>query len=268
MPRAADRVLLSTGVIVEYVDIGARANEALVLLPGLGDSWRSYELVLQHLPTTLRAIAVSQRGHGDSDKPEQGYSVQHLADDVKAFLDALAIERAVIAGHSSASLVARRFALDHPGRVSGLVLEASFIKLNEGARQFGARLAMLEDPVPMAFAREFASVTSGRPVSPEFLETMINESLKVPARVWRRTVSSMLEYDDSPELGKLGTTTLALWGDSDGIVDRAATDELLRSIPRSRLIAYEGVGHTPHWEDPARFARDVAAFIDIGVTSA
>jgi pimeloyl-ACP methyl ester carboxylesterase len=174
----------------------------------------------------------------------------------------------VVAGHSSASLVARRFALDHPDKVSGLVLEASFVKVDLGATELGARLARLEDPIPSSFVREFASATSGRPVSAEFVDAMINESLKVPARVWRQTMSSVLDYDDSSELGKLNTRTLVLWGENDGIVDQAATDELLTSIPRSRLIAYEGIGHTPHWEDPARFARDVTAFIEMGVDSA
>src|SRR6185503_12010181 len=93
-------------------------------LPGPTDSWRSYEPVLDHLPG-IRAISVSQRGHGESDKPATGYGVEDFAADVVPLLDALGIERAVLVGHSGSCLVARRVALDHPDRVAGLVLEAS-----------------------------------------------------------------------------------------------------------------------------------------------
>jgi len=255
------KVLLATQVSIAYVDIGPRSSDVLVLLPGLSDSWRSYELVLAHLPSTFRTIAVSQRGHGDSDKPDRGYTVRHFADDLNGLLDALAIRRAVIAGHSSASVVARRFALDHPERVAGLVLEGSFVKLGEGAAQFGARVGSLEDPISQEFARDFASATSGRPVSKEFLDAMIEESLKTPARVWRETFASLLDYDDSAEAAKLDVRTLVIWGDKDAIIDRTATIALARSIRDSKLVVYEGIGHTPHWEDPARFAHDVAAFM-------
>ena len=262
---APTKVALSTQVALSLVDLGdRRSRDVLVLLPGLGDSWRSYELVLPHLPSTFRTIVVSQRGHGNSDKPESGYTVRDFAADLNALLDALAIRRAVIAGHSSASIVARRFALDHPERIAGLVLEGSFVKLGEGAAQFGARVALLEDPISREFARDFASATFGRPVSKEFLDAMIEESLKAPARVWRETFASLFDYDDSAEAAKLDVRTLVIWGDKDAIIDRTATDALARSIRDSKLVVYEGIGHTPHWEDPARFAHDVAAFVQAG----
>lgn len=261
MPPTPGKVMLATHVSLAYVDVGPRSTDVLVLLPGLSDSWRSYELVLPHLPTTFRTIAVSQRGHGDSDKPEKGYTVRDFAADLKALLDALAIPKAVIAGHSSASIVARRFALDHPERIAGLVLEGSFVKLGEGAAQFGARVASLEDPISREFTRDFVSATFGRPVAKEFVDAMIEESLKAPARVWRETFASLLDYDDSAEAAKLEVRTLVIWGDKDAIIDRTATDALARSIRDSKLVVYEGIGHTPHWEDPVRFAHDVAAFV-------
>jgi pimeloyl-ACP methyl ester carboxylesterase len=263
VPPTPARVPLATHVTLAYVDVGPRSSDALVLLPGLADSWRSYELVLPHLPSTFRTIAVSPRGHGDSDKPERGYTVRHFADDLNALLEALAIRRVVIAGHSSASLVARRFALDHPAKIDGLVLEGSFVKLGEGAARFGARLASLEDPISRDFARDFASATFGRPVPNQFIDAMIDENLKTPARVWRETFNSLLDNDDSAELAKLDVRTLVIWGDKDAIIDRTATDALVRSIRNSKLVVYEGVGHTPHWEDPTRFARDVAAFMEV-----
>ena len=264
MPLTPATVKLGTHVSLEYVDVGEHTGNVLVLLPGLSDSWRSYELVLPHLPSTFRAIAVSQRGHGDSDKPETGYTVRDFATDLNALLDALSIRRAVIAGHSSASLVARRFALDHAEKTAGLVLEGSFVRLGEGAKPFATKLASLQDPIPLAFARDFAGSAFSRPVAKEFLDAMIDENVKAPARVWRETFASLLDYDDSAELTTLGVNTLVIWGDQDAIIDRMATEALVRSIRDSKLVVYEGIGHTPHWEEPARFARDVAAFVEQG----
>jgi pimeloyl-ACP methyl ester carboxylesterase len=81
--------------------------------------------VFERIPPSIRVVAVSQRGHGDSDKPALGYGVEHFAADVVPVLDVLGIERAVLAGHSGSCMVARRVAIDHPDRIAGLVLESS-----------------------------------------------------------------------------------------------------------------------------------------------
>jgi pimeloyl-ACP methyl ester carboxylesterase len=101
------RVTLGTGITLSYAAAGDAAGPCVVFLPGPTDSWRSYEPVLQQLPRSIRALAVSQRGHGDSDTPPNGYRVEDFAGDVPALLDALGVERAVLAGHSGSC---RRFA--------------------------------------------------------------------------------------------------------------------------------------------------------------
>lgn len=260
---APRRIRLSTQLTLSYVDVGdPRAKDVVVLLPGLGDSWRSYEPVLPHLPASIRTIAISQRGHGDSDKPQTSYSVRDYAADLSLLLDALVVPRAVVAGHSSASLAARRFALDHPERVSGLVLEGSFVEVGGKAAAVGAAFAALKDPMSREFVRDFVGGTFARPVPRAFVDAMIEENLKAPARVWRETFAALLEFDDSAELAALRAPTLIVWGDRDTIIDREATETLARSIRSSSLLAYEGVGHTPHWEEPDRFARDVVAFVE------
>ncbi|MCC6747923.1 MAG: alpha/beta hydrolase [Deltaproteobacteria bacterium] len=263
MTPVQQTVVLGTKLRLSYVDLGdSRSKEVLVLLPGLSDSWRSWELVLRHLPTSLRVIAVSQRGHGESDKPDAGYSVRDYARDLEALLEALGLARVVVAGHSSASLVARRFAMEHRERVAGVVLEGSFVRLaGPAVEAAGRRIRDLTDPIDPAFVRDFAAGTFARPVDQTFVEAMIAESLKVPARVWSQTFRSLLDDDDLAELATLEAPTLIVWGDQDAIVDRAATDALVRAVRSSRLVQYHGVGHTAHWEVPEQFARDVAAFV-------
>ena len=58
---------------IPYVEQGDPAGVPLVLLHGYSDSWRSWEPVLAHLPHTVHAFAITQRGHGDADRPIDGY---------------------------------------------------------------------------------------------------------------------------------------------------------------------------------------------------
>src|SRR5262245_39284010 len=67
---------LFTGVTVEYVENGALGGTPLLLLHGLSDSWHSFLPLLPHLPSSVRALAFSQRGHGKSSKPRNDYRLE------------------------------------------------------------------------------------------------------------------------------------------------------------------------------------------------
>ena len=77
-------VTLSSGVTLQYADRGRASGMPLLFLHGATDSWRSFEPVLDRLPGTLRGLAITQRGHGHSSKPENGYCYVNFADDVVA----------------------------------------------------------------------------------------------------------------------------------------------------------------------------------------
>ena len=117
---------LASGVRLPYVEQGDSDGVPVVLLHGVTDSLRSWEPVLPYLPSSIRAFAVTQRGHGDADRPAAGYHPRDFAADVVAFLDAVGIERAVLAGHSMSSYIAERVASEHPERVLGVVLVGGF----------------------------------------------------------------------------------------------------------------------------------------------
>ena len=110
----SESVTLESGLNLSYAEHGTESGPAVVMLPGPTDSWRSYASVLDSLPRWIRAIAVSHRGHGDSDKPNTGYRVQDFAADAVEFLNALEIDRAVLVGHSGSCLVTRNVALGDP----------------------------------------------------------------------------------------------------------------------------------------------------------
>ncbi|MBI4935140.1 MAG: alpha/beta hydrolase [Actinobacteria bacterium] len=262
--RKAASVTLESGLKLSYAEQGTGSAPPVLLLPGPTDSWRSYEPVLDRLPHWIRAIAVSMRGHGDSDKPEGGYGVEAFASDVVEFLNALEIDRAMLVGHSGSCLVARRVALDHPSRVAGLILEASPTSLcTDAARQFVSSVVVgLSDPIDPDFARSFVAETSSESVAPEVVDMLVAETLKVPARVWHAMFLGLLDYDDTSELASVDAPTLLIWGDDDALVSREMQQVLTDRIPHAALSVYHAVGHTPRWDDPQRFSEDLAAFVE------
>ncbi len=260
----ATTVTLRSGFDLSYATHGSESGLAVLLLPGPTDSWRSYEPILDRLPHWIRAIAASQRGHGDSDKPESGYGVEDFAGDVIDLLDALALDRAVLVGHSGSCPVARRVAIDHPARVAGLVLEASPTCLrNEAALQFVTSVVLnLADPIDPEVARSFITDTSSMNVAPAMVDMLVDEALKVPARVWHAMFTELVDYDDTRELTRVAAPTRLIWGDRDALVSREMQDELAAHLPHAELIVYPGAGHTPRWEDAQRFSQDLVTFVE------
>jgi non-heme chloroperoxidase len=256
---------LPNGVTLQYVERGKASGVPVIFLHGVTDSCRSFEPLLDRLPDTIRALAITLRGHGASSKPDDGYRYADMAEDLRAFMDALALPAAVIVGHSMGGMVAQRFAATHPDRVAGLVLMGTFRTIHGHAavqEMWDAALSTLSDPVDPGFVREFQVSTLARPVPPEFLEIVVGESLHVPARVWRDTFKGFLETEDfSHELAGVAAPTLIAWGELDTYAVRADQDALREAIPGSRLVTYPGAGHAFHWEDPGRFAADLVAFV-------
>src|SRR5512134_1726307 len=101
---------LPANVRLPYVEQGDESGVPVVMLHGVTDSWHSFELVLPRLPESIRAFALTQRGHGDASRPDSGYRYTDLAADVAAFMDVHQLKSAVVVGHSMGSSVAQRFA--------------------------------------------------------------------------------------------------------------------------------------------------------------
>jgi pimeloyl-ACP methyl ester carboxylesterase len=250
---------LANGLRLPYVERGDPSGIPVVLLHAFADSWRSFESVLPRFPRSIHALAATQRGHAEADRPSCGYGLAEFSADVGAFLDAVGLEAAVIVGSSSGGYVAQRFAIDHPERTLGLVLIGTPRSLRDKptAAEFARTVAGLRDPIDPVFVREFVQSTVSGAVPAAFLENMIGESLKVPAHVWNATVHGLLEAVPPTETGLIAAPTIILWGDRDAFLPRGDQEGLAAAIPGSRLVVYEGAGHAVHWEEPERVAADV-----------
>jgi non-heme chloroperoxidase len=257
-------VELPNRVRLPYVEQGDSSGVPVLLLHAIADSWRSFEPVLSHLPESIHTFALTQRGHGDASRPASGYSVHDFAADLAAFMDALHLEAAVVVGGSSGGFIARRFAIDNPERTLGLVLLGSpaILRNKPGVLEmWDSTISKLTDPLSPDLVREFAEGTLTRPVPQAFLETIVRENLKAPARVWKDTFEGLLEDDSLGELDKIKVPTLIVWGDQDAILPRSDQESLAAAIPGSQILVYPGAGHAFYWEEPGRVASDLAAFI-------
>jgi pimeloyl-ACP methyl ester carboxylesterase len=108
------------GVKLHYLDWGGK-GESMLFLHGMGDTPHRYDDFAPRLTNQFRVLGLTRRGHGESEIPETGYETATLVEDIRQFLDALKIQRAVLAGHSFAGDELTRFAVVHPDRVIKLI---------------------------------------------------------------------------------------------------------------------------------------------------
>ncbi|HST62927.1 MAG TPA: alpha/beta hydrolase [Longimicrobium sp.] len=254
-------VTLPSGVRLQYAETGHADGEPVILLHGYTDSWYSFSRVLPLLAPKYRAIALSQRGHGDSDRPGS-YTGDDYAADVDALMEALGIERATVVGHSMGSFVAQTVAIRYPERVEKLVLIGSgTVAGNEVIVGLNDFVQTLTDPVDSTFVYEFQASTIFYPVPQPFLDTVVAESRKLTADVWKGALDGLIGTVNAPRLGEIQTPTLVVWGDQDGIFLRADQDALVAAIPNATLSVYPQTGHALHWERPREFTRELEKFI-------
>ena len=263
-------VTLANGVRLEIAEKGPREGIPVVMLHGITDSRRSFEPIWDHLPTDWHAIAVSQRGHGASDQRPTEYSTNAFAGDIALLADVLGLAPMVVVGHSMGSSVALQLAADRPDLVRALVGIGTFARYGDkpDLRAFrDSDVAALQDPVPDAIAREFQVSTLANRIDEAMLEVMVSESRKVPARIWRAAFDGLLEDRFCAGIPTIQSPVLLVWGSADGYAHRADQDVLRSALPNARLLMYEEVGHALHWEQPLRFANDLADFVmSLGAT--
>ena len=224
--------------------------------------------MLPLLSPSYHAFAPDQRGPGDSDRPQCCYTLDDFAADVDAFMDAVGDDEATLVGHSGGTLIAQRVALDYPHRVSRLVLISSAVTLrdNEAVMGLGEEMLALEDPISPEFVREFQESTIYHPVPEELLDTVVSESLKLPAHVWHDYMEGViltviLTPNHAARLGEINVPTLILWGEHDAIFPREEVERLASTIPDATLKVYPETGHAVHWERPEEVVRNLEEFM-------
>jgi pimeloyl-ACP methyl ester carboxylesterase len=130
------------GVRLEYLDWGGK-GPPLILLAGLGCTAHIFDNIGPELTKDFHVIALTRRGVGASDKPERGYDMPTLVEDIRQAMDALVIDQAIVAGHSFGAREAAALAIAYPDRVSKVIyldgaynLTPDLMKADEDMNQF------------------------------------------------------------------------------------------------------------------------------------
>jgi len=116
------------GIRLHYLDWGGN-GPILLFLAGMGCNAHIFDHLAARFTDQFRVLALTRRGHGESDHLETGYDINTLTEDIRLFLDALKIDRVILAGHSMAGVEMSHFAAIHPERLLRLVyLDAAYYR--------------------------------------------------------------------------------------------------------------------------------------------
>ena len=225
----------------------------LLLVHGAGGSHRHWPLEALALPAR-RVIAVDLPGHGESPGPSRR-TVAGYARDLLAFLDALALPRAVVVGHSMGGAIALTLALDAPGRVAGLGLVSTGARL----RVSPAILQATADPAAFAGAVEVMTDWTLGPGASPALRREFGEGLRrLPAEVAHGDFCACDAFDVRERLGEIRVPTEVVCGDADRSTPPRYSEFLQAHIAGARLHLIPGAGHLVALEAPAPTAAALA----------
>ncbi|RIK42806.1 MAG: alpha/beta hydrolase [Chloroflexi bacterium] len=255
-------VELASGRQVHYWEQGS--GPVLLLIAGLGSPKGSWAAAMARLSDTFRCIAIDNRDAGENVEERAGYSIADMADDCAAFLRALGIERASVAGSSMGGFIALHLTLNYPLLVDRLILVGTAAAVPSGiAAPVEADWA--PDTLERARRRLPQTVAPGFfEAHPERLEEMAAETAQnnmTFAGYARQSAAITETHDVRSRLEEILQPTLVVHGDADAAVPLAAGEELARGIAHARLEVLPNVGHLPHRETPDAFAALVREFL-------
>ena len=192
-------------------------GQPMVLLHGNGEDSSYFVHQIAHFSKGYRVIAIDTRGHGQSPRGEKPFAIKQFAEDLKDFLDARNIAKAIILGFSDGGNIALEFALNFPERVEKLILN--------GANLFPSGVkAMYQWPIEVGYriAKLFSNKSEKAKQNAEMLGLMVNEP-----------------HIDPSELARLTMPVLVVAGTKD-MIKESHTRLIYKSLPNAQLVFVEG----------------------------
>jgi pimeloyl-ACP methyl ester carboxylesterase len=235
-----------------------------LLLHGIGNYGRYWDLFADAVAGRLALIAPDARGHGESGRPSDGYAPADFAADALAVLDAVRIERAVVVGHSMGGLHSITLAARHPERVRGLVIvDASPDPLPEGA----GRARRLLKGRPARFRDRDEAHAYLERTSPGYAAAVYENRLAFAFReedgglVWRsdpaaleRIMTGRMPTEDRWDaLASIACPTLVVRGTRSNVLSEEVAHEMVQSLADGRLMEVEA-GHNVPLDRPRELA--------------
>jgi pimeloyl-ACP methyl ester carboxylesterase len=261
----------------------AGSGPAILLIHGIGDNSTTWNTIQANLAQRFTVIAPDLLGHGQSDKPRADYSVAAYANGMRDLLSVLDIERVTIVGHSLGGGVAMQFAYQFPQLVERLILVSAGgvtkdvnVLLRLASLPMGSEaLALLRLPL-MLPAVQIAGQIVGRAIGttglghdlPNMLRVLHDLPEPTASAAFSRTLRAVVDWRGQivTMLDRCYLTQAIpvqiVWGTKDVVLPARHAWMAHAAMPGSRLEIFEGSGHFPFHDDPARFIDVVQRFID------
>jgi len=240
----------------------------VVMVSGLGASARDWGPLADCLARRARVIAFDNRGAGRSVAAKQPFTLERMAQDTVAVIEACGLSSVNLVGMSMGGMIAQLVAITRPELVKRLILIAT----HSGAKSAvpstpEARAAMFpEEKLPREehVRRQYAVY-----VAPSFrartdaFERMMKVRLEnlIPLDMWQLQLQAILGSERTEQLGEIRAPTLVIHGRLDTLVPFANGEKLRDLIPGARLLALDDCGHIISWEKPDEAAAAIVEFV-------
>ena len=229
----------------------------LIMLHGWKNDVSSFWEVTNLLKDQFTIWLIDLPGFGRSDIPKKAFSVSDYSNIIKEFIEKLEIEKPTLLGHSVGGRIALKLASQNPQILDKLILEDSAgIRPKRDIPKFifyGVS-KILKYLIPNFFnLREKIRIS--------FYKTLESDYLAVGEL--KRTFTKILNEDLTPDLSKIKTETLLIWGEEDLNLESSLKNgkKMYQLIENSKIVIFEDVGHFPHLENPERFVYYVKDFV-------
>ena len=245
-------------------------GEPLILLPYLTADHACYAFQVGEYAKHFTCFSVDLRGTGDSDKPEGAYSVELLADDVVAFMQAANIEQAHIAGVSFGAAVGMWVAARYPERVLSLSLHSAWTKTDPflatvvaGWEVMAKALGSVPEMVvrgifPWCFTPE---LYAARPDYIQSLADFVRSRPPQPLNAFLQQSSAVIAHDVESQLDRIVAPTLISFGRHDALTSTRFAAPMVEKIRRSELLIFEACAHAALYENVQEFNDKTLQFL-------
>lgn len=252
--------------IETYCEVHGRQDAPwLVLGHSLACSVRMWDGQIAAFKDRYRVLAYDARGHGASDAPPGPYSLELLAADLKALLDALQVKNPHFCGLSMGGMIGQTFALEYPGVLRTLVLA------DTTSRYPAEALPVWEERIRTAEAKGMEPLAqptlerwfteSWRRSNPEALERIRSLIVGTPVAGYVGCSRAIPKINLSARLRELRCPVLVIVGENDPGTPVAMAREIHENAPGSRLVVIPGAAHLSNVEQPESFNRALGDFL-------
>lgn len=235
----------------------------LMLVPGLGGAGAAFRNQIPAFAEHFDVVVHDHRGAGQSTPSRIRYSVDQMASDALALMDALGIKKAHYLGHSTGGAMGQVLAIEHPERIDGLVLSATWAKSDAFfKRLFAVRKQALALGGPEAYIK--ASNLALFPpwyINEHAAELEAAEALQLKGfgapEIWMSRIDAICAHDRLARIGEIRHRTLVIVAADDMVTPLYFSQQLAAMLPRATLKVLETGGHMCFLTRPEDYNRAV-----------